>query len=155
MVESFKLDELDRCILGCEARRTRAALRPPSTTSVRRAQRPSITRGSEPDIVGRGTAPEGGSNRCHATSNKCLTSSNKKLLIRILIKFLLLLVVRHLFLIAFLLLPVRHLLLLAGHGSRRCGFVSSDCWDSKCLVVGPPVQGDEASRGSKSYKLCI
>ena len=39
-------------------------------------------------------------NKCIASSNKCLTGSNKKLVITILIKFLLLLVVRHLFLVA-------------------------------------------------------
>ena len=61
-------------------------------------------------------------NHVLACSNKCHASSNKKLLIRILIEFFLLLVVRHLLLVAMhllllasLLLLVRHLLLEAMH----------------------------------------
>ena len=42
------------------------------------------------------------SNKCHASSNRCLTSSNKKLLIRILIKFLLLLVAIYLLIFFFI-----------------------------------------------------
>ena len=77
-----------------------------------------------------------------ASNYKCLTSSNKKLLIRIQIKFVLLLVVRHLFLIANIVttskapVTTSEALVLAHRLLESCGLNVDSMWSGRSTLLG-------------------